>query len=1016
MSSVSSPLTSEQTATPSSPTTLNYEHLVPGVTIECRDERWIITHSSRSRDGWRLRVRGLSDLVRDTTATFFTALEKNITVFDPAKVTVAVDDSAGYRNTKLWLENTLRSTPVPLYYPGLSVAQDMLADPLQYQLAAVQKALSEEHIRPRILLADAVGLGKTLEIGMILAELIRRGRGERILVVTPKHVLEQFQQEMWTRFAIPLVRLDSHGIQKVRQKLPASKNPFTYFPRVIVSMDTLKQDKYRAQLQKVRWDAVVIDEIHNATNAGSKNNDLARTLAPTTEALILASATPHNGNPDSFKEILRLLDPLAVFPNGEIDMEVAKRLIIRRHRNSPEVAAVVGEKWAQRKEPLNVAVTASAEENAVAREISGTWVHGSAASDPLFAWTLVKAFLSSPAALAETVESRQKTLEARQGAQVQRELAALERLHTLNSKVTPEHSAKYQELVAYLKEIGISKKSTKRVVIFSERVPTLKWLQANLTTHLGLKESAVAMMHGGLTDTEQMELIDEFKREKSDIRVLVTGDVASEGVNLHTQCHDLVHFDIPWSLIRIQQRNGRIDRYGQRERPQIATLLLDTQDVDSIGELRVLTRLIEREHEAHKLLGDASSLMGKHSTRAEEDAIREVLAGQAMFSDVVADPEDVVSGTHSRRAKRITEKEQESFDIEALLHSFNAAQAQKAPTQQTPAQQTPNQQLQGQTEQVQQTLQTPIRTLRSSLYPNEQSYLEDALNLAFLGQEHASPKGGGISLKEHREDALLEFAPPRDLQRRLDFLPQDYVDYRNVKERILLATTKPRGDALLKAAREGDSEKSWPTATYLGPLHPVTGWAADRAFSRMDQNQIYAVLGDLNEPAVLLLGTLTNERGQVVTSSFIVAQASALGWAMPTTEVVEDPYVWLRSIGLHEDSINTGATALPQDVQEVLAKAVEFASNELDITRAEAVTRGQERVSEWQQRADVWLAQGSGAQTKARGLSQIDQERELLKSTTPSRSLIRPLVVVLPASTHTSTHATTRTDAHPHNA
>src|SRR5699024_9790629 len=111
---------------------------------------------------------------------------------------------------------------------------------LDYQITAVKKALSSDNVRPRVLLADAVGLGKTLEIGMILSELIRRGRGERILVVTPRHIMEQCQQALWSRFAIPLVRLDSVGIQQVRQKLPASRNPFTYFPRVIVSMDTLK--------------------------------------------------------------------------------------------------------------------------------------------------------------------------------------------------------------------------------------------------------------------------------------------------------------------------------------------------------------------------------------------------------------------------------------------------------------------------------------------------------------------------------------------------------------------------------------------------------------------------------------------------------------------------------------------------------------------------------------------------------------------------------------------------------
>ncbi len=87
-------------------------------------------------------------------------------------------------------------------------------------------------------------------------------------------------------------------------------------------------------------------------------------------------------------------------------------------------------------------------------------------------------------------------------------------------------------------------------------------------------------MHGGLSDSDQLALIDEFKRTDTPLRVLITGDVASEGVNLHAQCHHLVHYDIPWSLIRIQQRNGRIDRYGQEHEPEITSLLLDSKDAE----------------------------------------------------------------------------------------------------------------------------------------------------------------------------------------------------------------------------------------------------------------------------------------------------------------------------------------------------------------------------------------------------------------------------------------------------
>ena len=215
-----------------------------------------------------------------------------------------------------------------------------------------------------------------------MSELIRRGRGERILIVTPRHVLEQMQNEMWSRFAIPFVRLDTLGIQRVRQKLPATRNPFSYFKRVIISIDTLKSRQYLAHLRRQTWDAVVIDESHNVTNSGTLNNQLASVLAPNTDALILASATPHNGKPESFAELIRLLEPTAVRPDGTVIEDEVRRLVIRRHRHSPEVASVVGADWAERKEPQNWLVPASDAENEVARELDTVWLHPAPGAPP----------------------------------------------------------------------------------------------------------------------------------------------------------------------------------------------------------------------------------------------------------------------------------------------------------------------------------------------------------------------------------------------------------------------------------------------------------------------------------------------------------------------------------------------------------------------------------------------------------------------------------------------------------
>lgn len=453
-------------------------YAAPGSVLEIRDETWLVTRSERASDGWFVEVQGLSELVRGTQATFSTALD-TITPLDPEQATVRVDESPGFAQSRLWLEATLRKTAVPLTAQDLTVATQGLADSLPYQLAAVRQALDPDNLRPRILLADAVGLGKTLEIGMILSELVRRGRGERILVVTPRHVLEQMQFELWTRFALPFVRLDSLGIQRIRQQLPATRNPFAYFKRAIVSIDTLKSDRYLAHLEKQHWDAVVIDESHNVTNDSTQNNRLARLLSRRSDALILASATPHNGKKESFAELIRMLEPSAVTPAGDLIEDEVQRLIIRRHRHSPDVAGIVGSDWAERLPPNNILVRANSVEDAIAEELERTWLHPEAGLSPysgganrLFPWTLAKAFLSSPAALLATIGDRLQRLDGR--AEAVRETQALNALRDLTEKYVEHGSAKYDQLVDLLREMGVGSRSSKRVVVFAERVPTLQ--------------------------------------------------------------------------------------------------------------------------------------------------------------------------------------------------------------------------------------------------------------------------------------------------------------------------------------------------------------------------------------------------------------------------------------------------------------------------------------------------------------------------------------------------------------
>ncbi|HIF40134.1 MAG TPA: ATP-dependent helicase, partial [Planctomycetes bacterium] len=186
--------------------------IAPGARIQIRGEEWIVRNVDADAAGREaLSVVGTSELVRDREAIFLTALDSPI-VLRPEDVELVEDDTARYRKSRLYLEALLRRTPptddrIHLGHLGA-------IDPLPFQLDPAAKALAQ--LRPRILMADGVGLGKTIEVGVLLSELIRRGRGRRILVVAMKSILEQFQEELWARFTIPLVRLESVGVQRVQ--------------------------------------------------------------------------------------------------------------------------------------------------------------------------------------------------------------------------------------------------------------------------------------------------------------------------------------------------------------------------------------------------------------------------------------------------------------------------------------------------------------------------------------------------------------------------------------------------------------------------------------------------------------------------------------------------------------------------------------------------------------------------------------------------------------------------------
>ena len=341
---------------------------------------------------------------------FLDAIDE-IVVLRPEDTELVADTSSRYANTRLYLESLFRRTPAT--DAAIHLGHRAAITPVDYQLRPAARALGL--LRPRFLMADGVGLGKTIEVGVLLTELIRRGRGRRILVVAMKSILAQFQEELWGRFTIPLVRLDSVGVQRVQSKIPSSMNPFHFFDRVIVSVDTLKNDvKYRQHLENCRWDVIVVDECQNVAmrtrggrGQGSRRAQLAKMLASQCDALILTSATPHDGSPESFASLVRLLEPTAIADEKDFTHEEVADFFQRKFKK--DVAHEVAEAFPEREMTLRP-VDASSAENAFIERLQGatfqTIDSRRGSGGILFRTTLLKAFLSSPQACISTINKR----------------------------------------------------------------------------------------------------------------------------------------------------------------------------------------------------------------------------------------------------------------------------------------------------------------------------------------------------------------------------------------------------------------------------------------------------------------------------------------------------------------------------------------------------------------------------------------------------------------------------------
>jgi len=874
----------------------------PGARAVIRDEEWLIRRVDPAMDGgYLLSCDGISDLVRGQTALFLTSLEDSIEVLDPAKTELVPDASPTYNAAILYLESLRRR----------SVANDEqihlghrgVMNLVPYQLDPALQALKQP--RARILIADAVGLGKTLEAGTLATELIQRGRGKRILVVTQKAMLTQFQKEWWSRFTIALVRLDSVGLARVRNRIPANHNPFNHFDRSIISIDTLKNNlEYRNYLENAWWDIIVIDECHKvAVRAGesglSRRARLARLLSNRSDTLMLLSATPHDGSARSFASLMHLLDPTAISDPDHYtpDDFRSKGLVIRRFKKDikDQVTADF-----QERQTLCLRQAASAQEEAAYQALldipftqGGQRKAGRQAE--LQRVGMQKGLFSSPAAALESTLKRIEALHGKHNPTPDEanEVEGLQRFaHTLRALTNDPAASgfsKYQRLRQQLGSAAFGwqiHNAHDRLVIFSERIETLRWLEQQLSLDLKLKPHQVAVLHGQLPDTDQQALVDRFGRLDDPIRVLLCSDVASEGLNLHYFCHRLVHFDLPWSLMVFQQRNGRVDRYGQKHQPQIVYLYTEALNQKIRGDLRILEILQAKDDQAYLNLGDPSAFLNVYDPDLEVEKVSGFMADGL--------PPEVVEAKLDQAAADDSDNE---GDWLMQLFGGGVGASTAAPAQ-------PSSSLDHIAE-------------PASLFQSDYHYAKTALTQLNLGQTLCQ-------WAAHDAEQLIAITAPQDLQERLRQLPRE-VQADN-DHYALCADTQRMMEAIESARQAKAEQATWPQLHYLWPQHPIMEWLGDRVVTHFGRHKAPLLQSHLlapHEQAFILMSLVPNRKGQPLLVEWQVACRVGPGAFQLEPFDAFVARAGLKAAGLPNRGQTQGLAAAQARMQQALPQAVQ---------------------------------------------------------------------------------------------
>jgi len=604
----------------------------PGSLVTARGREWIVLPQSTS-DTLHLRPLGAAD---DNVTIIYLPIEP-VPVGPATFPWPSPEQASNFAAGQLLgdaLQLKLRSGAGPFRSFG-----NIAVEPRAYQLVPLLMALKQEVVR--LLIADDVGIGKTIEAALIVRELLDRGEIDRLAVLCPPHLCEQWQRELKERFHINAVVVRNTTASRLERGLPANQSVFEAYPFTVVSLDYIKSDRRRDEFQRACPECVIVDEAHTCTFSGQGRQQryvLLKGLAENrSRHMILLTATPHSGDEDAFFNLLGLLNPefqalkdLSPDARRPLREQLANHFVQRRR---PDI-----EEWNDRNvfpERLSAEVT---------YRLTGEWgrlfedvldyardlverAEGQGQLQQRMSWwaalALLRCISSSPAAavnalrtrllatdssvdaaagdiglileeaeelgrerVLDGVEDDLTTQDIEPGARTEDSPRLALLIERANGLAGPSNDPKLAKLISHIRELVVG---GFQPVVFCRYIATAHYVAEHLRA--AFSDHLVSAVTGELTPAER-EIAVEAMAE-ADRRILVATDCLSEGINLQNLFTAVVHYDLSWNPTRHEQREGRVDRFGQKAREVRTTMFYGLDNPVDGAVLQVILRKAE---------------------------------------------------------------------------------------------------------------------------------------------------------------------------------------------------------------------------------------------------------------------------------------------------------------------------------------------------------------------------------------------------------------------------------------